>query len=195
MSSRKEKCSVLVAREELQELLQRLAAGIGAGRIELGAREVALEGYQNLELTLKPIGETVAVKLRVKYARASADPLAEEDEEAGEEGAELEERPPEPEDEGRPKYSRLKKRMNRSFKALRGALQAGALPAPELAADFLADCRQMLEFPGKGDDQYAVFRAAVDRLEQACAAEDLEAATAAALELHQQRKTCHALHK
>lgn len=76
---------------------------------------------------------------------------------------------------GRPSYKSLKKRMRTSFKALRQAVQAGAMPQPQAAASFLADSLLMVEYPGYGDEHYAEYRAATEALRTA-----LEAAPQAA---------------
>lgn len=200
MGSRKEKISVLVSRGELPQVLEQLAAGISAGRLVVGEREVELGDFKSLELSLKPLGEELALKVKVKFPRPSEDVLDDDDEEEhlDEEGAEPEAgegAAPEAGEDGRPRYRRLKKRMSKSWKAIRGALKGGALPDPELAAGFLADSRLMIEYPGKGDRYYPDYREAVGRLERALAGQDLEAATAAAVELHGLKKACHAMYK
>ena len=68
---------------------------------------------------------------------------------------------------GRPSYKSLKKRMRSSFKALRQAVQAGAMPHPEAAASFLADSRLMVEYPGYGDEHYDAYRTATEALRAA----------------------------
>jgi XXXCH domain-containing protein len=75
---------------------------------------------------------------------------------------------------GRPSYKSLKKRMRSSFKALRRAVQAGAMPPPEAAASFLSDSLLMVEYPGYGDEHYEAYRQATEALRAA-----LDAAPAA----------------
>ncbi len=81
---------------------------------------------------------------------------------------------------GRPSYKSLKKRMRSSFKALRRAVQAGAMPPPEAAASFLSDSLLMVEYPGYGDEHYEAYRQATEALRAALKAAPTDDSPAAA---------------
>ncbi|MGJ3521772.1 GAK system XXXCH domain-containing protein [Nitratidesulfovibrio sp. D1] len=81
---------------------------------------------------------------------------------------------------GRPSYKSLKKRMRSSFKALRRAVQAGAMPPPEAAASFLSDSLLMVEYPGYGDEHYGAYRQATEALRAALEAAPTDGSPAAA---------------
>jgi XXXCH domain-containing protein len=93
------------------------------------------------------------------------------------------------------KYSRLKKRMKRSFKAIRSSLDAGLAPAAEAVASFLADSDVMVCYPGHGDEFYLDYSRACRELARAWEAGDLEAMTQAARTLEERKNQCHDRYK
>lgn len=97
--------------------------------------------------------------------------------------------------EGMPKYKDLKKRMKRSFKAIRRTLDEGRAPPAGVAASFLADAELMTGYTGKGDEFYQEFRDACRELSDACASGDLARMGAAVEELRRQKRRCHDIHK
>jgi XXXCH domain-containing protein len=93
------------------------------------------------------------------------------------------------------KYSRLKKRMKHSFKAIRSSLEAGRAPAAEAVESFLADSEVMVCYPGHGDEFYLDYSRACRELTRAWKAGDLEAMAAAAQALETRKNECHDRYK
>ncbi|WP_051444952.1 GAK system XXXCH domain-containing protein [Desulfocurvus vexinensis] len=93
------------------------------------------------------------------------------------------------------KYSRLKKRMKQSFKAIRSSLEAGRAPAAEAVASFLADSDVMVCYPGHGDEFYLDYSRACRELARAWEAGDLAAMAGAAEALEARKNECHDRYK
>jgi len=93
------------------------------------------------------------------------------------------------------KYSRLKKRMKNSFKAICSSLEAGRLPADEAVASFLADSDVMVCYPGHGDEFYLEYSRNCRDLAQAWEARDLAAMADAARALEVRKNECHDRYK
>jgi XXXCH domain-containing protein len=85
--------------------------------------------------------------------------------------------------------------MDKDFKALVKAAEAGAVPAAGQVAPFVADSRLMCTYPGKGDEFYSAFLAAVDAFEAAVASSDAAAFAEAVGGLARLKKDCHAKYK
>jgi XXXCH domain-containing protein len=98
-------------------------------------------------------------------------------------------------DHGMPKYKDLKKRMKRSFRAIRQALREGRTPPAEATASFLADAGLMTGYSGKGEEFYEEFKEACRAFSEACASGDLNRMGEAAEELRRQKRRCHDRHK
>ena len=182
----KVKLGLVIAPDAAPEMLTRLAEGFASGRLALADQVVELADFRSVELKLKVVAEGLACKLKVKYPKLAEDPLGDDEEDE----------PAEPAGPGgRPRYSRLKKRMGKDWKRIREDLRAGQLPDPALLATFVADNRLMCEYPGKGDPMYPEYLAAVDVLEAAMSRADLAAVTAACIQLNRLKKGCHAVYK
>jgi len=65
----------------------------------------------------------------------------------------------------------------------------------DLVAGFLEDSRQMVNFPGYGDEFYDDYLAICQRLEAAVQAGDRQAMHDAYQELARRKKVCHARYK
>ena len=166
--------------QELKELLLRLADGLsdsGSGP-ESGAELAGLPlgSVSKLKLGIKRTAQGFECKVKAKVA-GSAEELA---------GLEL------PADAaGKPKYKSLKKRMKSTFKAVTLALLAGEMPSETLVAGFVEDSRLMVTYPGYGDEFYPAYLEAVEALDAAFQAKDLEGLRKAALELSRLKSECH----
>ncbi len=199
--SRKRKFELVLPRVEALEALTRLTGPVPQGNLVIGEETVPLEDFTSLKVTLKNFGASSLLKVRLKYPALGVAALpsqaAMEAEDAAVEAAAAA-RPAEPEAEpeeaGKPRYKGLKKRMRHTFKAVLAALGAGMAPDMALLDEFIADCRLMTSFPGKGDAFYPAFDAEVDRLKAAALAGDMEAMIAAAAALDRMKKECHSRH-
>lgn len=166
--------------QELKELLSRLADGLADAEADAGSGpELAglpLKSVSKLKIGIKRTAQGFECKVKAKVA-GSPEELA---------GLEL------PSDAaGKPKYKSLKKRMKSTFKAVTLSLLAGEMPAEALVTGFVEDSRLMVTYPGNGDEFYPVYSQAVDGLEAAYKAQDLEAMRKAALELSRLKSECH----
>ncbi|MDR3045156.1 MAG: GAK system XXXCH domain-containing protein [Desulfovibrio sp.] len=176
MGSRK--TSFSITRQELPVVLRRIADALergdtvgtpGAATPEGDTDPLLAEGlgnFRKLKLNAKHAFGQMQVVLKVKTPDAAA---ATADGTAGTgAGARHSARPVHSaRPAGRPSYKSLKKRMRTSFKALRQAVQAGAMPPPRAAASFLSDSLLMVEYPGYGDEHYAAYRTATEALRTA----------------------------
>ena len=98
-------------------------------------------------------------------------------------------------DDGRPRYKYLKKRMQSSFKSIFRAVHGGILPVPSAMESFITDSRLMTQYIGYGDAEYARYDEAVDTLQQAWNAQDVQALHAAVDHLAHLKAECHHQYK
>jgi XXXCH domain-containing protein len=173
----KHKSERLVPAEQLPELLRNFADALESGAVEIGDAQVEISELLKfgIEAKFDEGGMRVKVKARTPVPKSTA--------RAAGTGSRSE------------SYGRLKKRMKRDFNALRQAVQAGQLPPAELLESFLADCVRMVSYPGKGDEDYAVYEKATGALSRAAASGDLEAVRTALGALNALKHSCHAKHK
>lgn len=93
------------------------------------------------------------------------------------------------------KYSSLKKRMQKYFKALRESVANGAMPSREIVAVFLEDSEKMVEYQGYGDEFYPEYVMACAKLREAVDADDQQLVAGVVEELAQAKKRCHDVYK
>ncbi len=92
-------------------------------------------------------------------------------------------------------YSKLKKRMQVYFKAIRESVTKAEMPSREIVSVFLSDSEKMMSYHGYGDEFYPAYAELCERLRVACDEESL-AETAAVVEaLIQAKKSCHDQYK
>lgn len=92
-------------------------------------------------------------------------------------------------------YSRLKKRMQVYFKALRDSVAKAEMPSREIVSVFLSDSEKMISYHGYGDEFYPAYAALCARLREAVDAENLAETVAVVAELDQAKKSCHEQYK
>jgi XXXCH domain-containing protein len=165
-----------------------LGDGLAAGRLERDGVRTDLAGCAKLRLAVDPEPDgSLDVSLKIKYPKnhpapaAPGRPAARAAAKAGPAAA--------------TGYKALKKRMGKSFRAVRSALEAGAEPGAGDVRAYLDDGRRMCTFPGKGDPMYPGFLSALDRFEAALAAGDAAGALRLAGEMQRMKKECHARFK
>lgn len=187
----KYKSETVVEKNALAGWLRELADGVEAGELPSQSGPVSLEGCRGMKLSVKQgLGETLAVKLSVKFpkpAKTSGAAASDEfggypDDGEGDESGE---------EETLPKYKSLKKHMKQTFKAIGAALAAGQVPPALEAQSFIADSRLMVSYPGKGDEFYAAYLEKTEAFQAALDAADIEAMKALHQELAQLKRDCH----
>jgi XXXCH domain-containing protein len=176
--SRKIGLETVLPREAVPETLARLTAEAPQGRLVLGEGSLPLDDWTEVKVSVKALGASCLVAVRVKQAGPST--VSEGQATKAERGA--------------VRYKDLKKRMKQTFKHIGLALAAGQVPDVGVLADFIADSRRMTTYPGKGDALYPAYNAAVDRLEAAAASGDLAAMTETVAALGRMKKECHSRH-
>lgn len=92
-------------------------------------------------------------------------------------------------------YKALKKKMRGDMKRLEWYVSESRLPPTHELEGFLGHALAMTRFPGKGDEHYPRFVAALTVLREAVASQDLSAFAAALGHLSQVKKECHAKYK
>lgn len=92
-------------------------------------------------------------------------------------------------------YSRLKKRMQVYFKAIRESVERAEMPSREIVSVFLLDSQKMMTFHGYGDELYPAYAELCDRLRAACDSDSLAAAAQVVAELNEAKKGCHDRYK
>lgn len=92
-------------------------------------------------------------------------------------------------------YSKLKKRMQVYFKAIRDSVTRAEMPSREIVSVFLSDSEKMMSFHGYGDEFYPAYAELCERLRAACDSESLADTAAVVEELSQSKKACHDRYK
>ena len=93
------------------------------------------------------------------------------------------------------RYSKLKKRMQIYFKAIRESVARGEMPSREIVSVFLSDSEKMISYHGYGDDFYPAYAEICERLRVSFDHEDQVATAAVVEELAQAKKSCHDRYK
>lgn len=92
-------------------------------------------------------------------------------------------------------YSKLKKRMQVYFKAIRESVNRAEMPSREIVSVFLTDSERMLSYHGYGEEFYPAYAELCDRLRAACDSENMADTAAVVEELIQSKKSCHDRYK
>lgn len=184
---RNDKLKMACTREELAEILRSLADSLEKSRISLNAVDLPWSDVQKVTLNIKQTADAAEVKLKI--VSDSADNATE--------AVPLRERPAAP---GRSAtklhggYGSLKKRMKKSFKNIMYALHDQAWPDAQDIESFVLDSRAMVQYPGKGDEFYQEYSAAVAAFQASVAARDMDGATHQAHLLNDLKTRCHKLY-
>lgn len=182
-ASRESKVEVSLTPAGLPQLFRDLAASLeGKPGGTLDGAEI--RGAAKLKIEVKHKAGRTVVKVKAKHEEPAA-PVQSRG--AGKAPAKAA--------PGRPKYGSLKKRLKSSWKAVQEAVAAGSLPGETAAAAFLADSELMLVFPGKGDEYYAPYAAALAQFRRALGRGDLAGLKRACAELDRVKVQCHARYK
>ena len=190
-SSKKAKTKLELPPSEAASLLRQLADALDAGTVSFNQKDLELTGLVKVSESLK--SKDGSDQLEVKLKIVSAAPVSPETTEPA--GAEPAPKAV-PKDKGKgPSYKSLKKELAKHFKEIRQAAQEGNMPPAQTVAEFCRLARQMITFPGKGDEHYAAFGDAVTTLESAAAGEDPAAVAAAHATLKEMRSSCHGKYK
>lgn len=175
------KVEISLTSEGLPQLFRDLAAALEGG--SGGALDgVDLRDCAKLKIEVRRRAGRAVVKLKAKHEEpgVAADPAGVS---AG------------PPRAAGPKYGPLKKRLKRSWKAVREAVLAGRAPDATSAEAFAADSERMVAFPGKGDAYYAPYMAALESFRIALKSGDAAALRTACDELERVKAQCHARYK
>lgn len=182
MASKALKLARVMSAREAAAFLRELADTIESGHMDnMKEFDVHIDDFKKLKIGLRRSGEEIEIKAKVKYTAPPEPgdaPQAETDQEAGP-----------------GKYSKLKKRMEKTFKAMEEATKADSLPDPALMESFLADSARMVTYPGKGDEFYERYVEACRLFSDAFASGDVAGTAERLAQLKALRKDCHAIYK
>lgn len=152
--------------------------------VEGDAQEMlAQDGLKVLKLSVRQQYGQIYTKLKIQ--RSAKAPEADAPEEADRSVCAVPEEKP-------LKYSKLKKRMRASFRAVTVNLVRDQMPPAEAVEAFLADSERMTCHPGHGDEFYEDYVRVHGEFAAAWKAGDLEAMKAAAQALRDRKRQCHA---
>lgn len=93
------------------------------------------------------------------------------------------------------KYRPLKKKLSATFKRVKKHIAADELPPPATIAAFLHEAREMVSFPGFGDDYYHEFSKACTALETAFQENDFATFKELTQKISSLKNTCHSRYK
>ncbi|SLM32651.1 hypothetical protein MTBBW1_790049 [Desulfamplus magnetovallimortis] len=96
---------------------------------------------------------------------------------------------------GKPKYKKLKKKMDEEFRQIYDLLAKNQLPDNHLTDSFLESSRMMVSFKGRGEIFYKPYESACERFRAAVSSNDLLSCKAIYQELEQIKNDCHKRYK
>lgn len=167
-------------KEELPEFFRQLAAALEKGE---GGELSCAEAFRKMKISVKDEYGQITLRAKIKSA---AECKAED----------LEEIEADPTDEqGKPKYKALKKRMGASFKVIFKMIHQGDMPPKAAVDEFLEDSKLMVSYPGYGDPYYEMYTEACEAFAKAYEEGDMEMLNATVDELVHQKGHCHAKYK
>lgn len=173
MSQKQERVVQGLSAAEAATQLRELADRLESGDLTLNQESVTLEQIKRIKISLSPGegGITLEEKWKARKPTKHDEPEASSDE---------------------PSWKSLKKRMRRSFKAMRILISERQSPPPALVERFAADVDRMNELASSDDPAYSEFRAAVTRLAEAVERGAFPETEAALQQLHELERSCHA---
>lgn len=157
----------------LRDLAEAFDNQAGGGDSDAGAH---LQDFYKIEIRMKRQMTAVSLKMKIEHDE-KADMVAPTDEQK------------------KPKYKKLKKQMQVTFKAIRDKMSESNLPDPLSVQTFMRDALIMVSYPDNGDEYYEAFAETCHRFSQAYESGDLEAVKTAFAEIDQMRKDCHDRYK
>ena len=182
MKPLKRKIKRKVDADELGALLRTLADAVD-GEADDADEELAglLGGFSKLSLSVKRKAEEASVEIKV---------------ETESELAELKSEPEsKPEPEGKPTYKKLKKRVNKTFKAIKETLAMDELPEASVIESFVSDSELMISYPGYGDENYGAYKKACKALKSAFDKKDIAKIKTRYEAIKQLQEACHSEYK
>lgn len=184
MSGRSFKFEKIFSTAEAAAFLRKMADSIESGNVEqMQDLDFALDDIKKLKIGIKRQDELLELKVKVKCGLPEI----------------LESAADEQEDEAKPEgvtqYTSLKKKMDKNFKAMGVMLDAGSLPHQTMIATFLEDSKQMVRYPGYGDEFYESYMAACVKFQTLYESGSVEAVREHYGILRTMKKECHSRYK
>ncbi|MCA1742688.1 MAG: GAK system XXXCH domain-containing protein [Desulfovibrionales bacterium] len=182
--------------EQTAEFLRQLASGIEHGQLELNGNPFEWSEIQKIKISFKNQASQVMVKTRVKSNDLS-------DFELDFDGDELDQIESDQEDSGlkienndkKPSYKSLKKKMKRRLKTVHQAITSSQLPAEQEMMAFASECQLMTSYPGYGDEYYQAFMVTVEEMVDSYKRKDMAKLEGNFQELIKFMKDCHDRYK
>jgi XXXCH domain-containing protein len=182
---------------EAARYFRQLADAVDQGRVGPARLDLAIQGGVKIKESVKTKGGKVGLEIKVKFAgpaawrdgqlRIGPEPVLAE----AAPGLETPATPAVEAGARPPSYKKLKKAMQKDFKAIGQAVEAARQPPPEIVRSFCRAGREMIAFPDRGDEYYPRFEAGLAALEAAAASRDLAAVARAHTDLDQIKEDCH----
>lgn len=186
MSAKEVKFEKVLSSKEAADFLRALAQEIESGsKDQLKEFDLEFDDLKKLKIEIKRSGEQLHLKGKAKLNQA--DEVETPAEAAAGEGKAKAEKPL--------KYKTLKKRMEKSFKAISASLAKDALPAKDAVDSFVADSERMVSYPGFGDEYYEEYSKVCVQFNVAFENSDLTALKEKCAELAAVKKLCHDRYK
>jgi XXXCH domain-containing protein len=182
MGSKEVRLAQTFTPEETADFLRDLAAGLEGGERDSGAAsDLPLSEFTKLDLRIKRQDDRLALKFKLKH---KSEPVPIGDDPAAADT------PPKKE-----KYKSLKKRLQKSYDAIRESLGEDRLPASGVVDEFVRDSLAMATYPDKGEEFYDAYLRACDLFLAAFQAGDLAQLKLRCREIHDLRGQAHDKYK
>ncbi len=170
MSEKQEEARFGLSPQEAALALRRLAERLEAGELDFGGTPVSLEQIKRIKISLSPGPEGIAFEQKLKVHRRDSPAVP----------------------AGELKFKPLKKRMRRTFKAMRAMVEEGHPPPVQMVERFVADTDRMCELAKVDDPAYQEFRDELERFQASVAQGESESLESRLQTLRAMEHACHA---
>jgi XXXCH domain-containing protein len=140
-----------------------------------------LTDFSKIRIRVKREGDHADVKMKIKWQETAR--------EETDEGDSALEKP------RKTKYKTLKKRMEKTFKAMAKELKHGVVPSLDTVETYLEDAAKMVTYPDKGEPFYSDFQKACLEFKKVYKSKDVAAIKDSYAHMDKLKDTCHDRYK
>ena len=194
----------MLSAHEAAAYLRQLAGQLENGSVFFDEADMDVSGVVSLKESLKSKSDKNTLKVKLKIYGLGAHPgddedltveTESEDEDDSEADQEAAPKEDDPADAERPSYKRLKKRLQKAYKAINDRIGQGKIADLAVIQALYNDCLLMTSYSGKGDVYYPQFIALAERVLSTAEAANFESFKAAMAEIKKMKAECHDRYK
>ena len=168
---------IIVYGERSIQLLQHVIDGISNNPVKSTTYSIDFSRLKKLKISVKKKFGQPCVKCKIKYE--NKDDILVDRVETADSAI------------GKPDYSILKKRMEKTFKTIGGRLKNGSIPSNLETELFCRNAELMTTYPGYGDNMYPAFLELINEFREAFHQVDIQECQTKFAEIKAMKRACH----